>query len=286
MTTYGELRKEIYDYHKRRYPYIFEKWRWYSYRKFKANLYMNVSPLLTYLFIKTGVHPNAVTTTYALLGILGGILIAIPVKWFIIAGIILFYFRPFLDWSDGLLARVTQRISITGDILDYYGAQTGWVALWAGLGLYLANKSGNVIFFYLAPIIPSLLGLNLISSAKSRLYENHMLLKLESYIAGTKNRSTSLSNSNVAAKYPLVSRIFNFFQTLFEHNAGFVDLVCLIVLLESFLPFFISWIIFLAFLVWQILFFAAVFFMIARGGWAEKELQSKIEQIDRKESAT
>lgn len=34
MKTIAELRKEIYDYHRKYYAYIFEEWKWYSYRKF------------------------------------------------------------------------------------------------------------------------------------------------------------------------------------------------------------------------------------------------------------
>ncbi|MFC1904265.1 CDP-alcohol phosphatidyltransferase family protein [Chloroflexota bacterium] len=94
---------------------------------------------------------------------------------FILAGIILFYFIPFLDWSDGPLARVTKQTSVTGDILDPYGAYAGWGALWAGMGLYLASKSGEVIFFYLAPVIPVILALSIIPIAKNRLYDNYIV---------------------------------------------------------------------------------------------------------------
>lgn len=279
MKTVAELRKDMYDNNRKRFPYIFEEWKWYSYRKFKAKLYMNVSPVLAYLFMKVGISPNAVTVAYIVMGILGGIFLAIPIKWLILAGIILFYFRPFLDWADGLLARATKQTSITGDVLDPYGADSGWVALWAGLGLYLAAKSGEAVFFYLTPIIPVLFALNPVSSAKNRLYDNYIVKGIRGYIASNRIGKPTAANSDVATKHPLISRAFSFFQTLFEHNAGFVDLICLIILLELFLPIFISWLLYLVFLFWQILFFAAGFYTVARGGWVEKELQKKLEQI-------
>lgn len=299
MKTVTELRKEIFDYHRKGYSFIFDEWKWYSYRKLKAYLYLTLSPYLTYLFMRAKISPNAVTAAYAILGILGGIFLAIPIKWSILAGIILFYFRPFLDWSDGLLARETGRTSITGDILDNYGSYAGWVPLWAGLGLYVAEKSGNMgwflagrpvetIFLYLTPVIPVLLAINLMISAKNRLYDNYIVKSVRDYIqkGPGQNNSPVKTNSDPAIKYAKIKKIFNFIDKIFEHNAGSLDLLCLILLLELFLPFFISWTIFLAFLAWQIIYFAASFYMVARGGWAEKELKDKLEQINKEGPAS
>lgn len=279
MKTVAEFRKDIYAYQRKTHPYIFEEWKWYSYRKFKAKLYMNVSPWLAYLFMKAGIRPNTVTVAYALMGILGGIFLAIPIKWFILTGIIFFYFRPSLDWADGLLARATKQTSITGDVLDTYGALTGWVALWAGLGLYLASKSGEAIFFYLTPVIPAIFALNIFFSATNRLYGNHIVKGIRDYILNKQGQVPVQASSDVATKHPRVAQVIRFIERIFEHNAGFVDLICLIILLELFLPIFVSWVLFLAFLFWRILFFMASFYAVAKGGWVEKELQNKLEQI-------
>lgn len=287
MKTAAGFRKDIYDHNRKRFPYIFDEWKWYSYRKFKATLYMEVAPWLAYLFMKAKVRPNTVTVVYAVMGILGGIFLAIPIKWFILAGIIFFFFRPFLDWSDGLLARATNQTSITGDVLDPYGALTGWVALWAGMGLYVASKSGEVIFFYLTPIIPSIFALNIILFGQSRLYDNHIVEAIRNYIPKKQNNDMMLigANSDLVTKYPRIAKIMRTIGKIFEHNARTVDLICLVILLELLLPdFFISWILFLAFLVWQIVFFLAQFYRVAHGGWAEKELQEKLAQIHREES--
>lgn len=286
MTTFAEFRKDNYRYNRERYAYIFEKWKWYSYRKFKAKLYMNVGAWLAYLFMKAGIKPNTVTVAYAVAGILGGIFLAIPVKWFILAGIILFYFRPFLDWSDGTLARVTRQTSITGDVLDPYGAYAGWVALWAGMGLYLAGKSGEIIFFYLTPVLPAIFALGIISLAKNRLYDNYIAQSIRAYISDKQNQVPLQAISDAGSRHPKVSRLIGFINVIFEHNAGFVDLICLIILLELFLPVFVSWILYLVFLAWQVLLYLAIFYSVARGGWAERELQSKLEQIHKESSKT
>lgn len=287
MKTVAEFRKDIYDYHRKYYPYIFTEWKWYSYRKFKAKLYMIVSPWLAYLFMKAKITPNTVTVAYIVMGILGGIFLAIPIKWFILAGIILFYFRPFLDWADGLLARATNQTSITGDVLDPYGALVGWVALWAGMGLYVASKSGEVIFFYLTPIIPAIFALNIILFGQSRLFDKHIVEAIRDYIQ--KKHSPMMlitANSDLIIRYPKITKAIRALDKVFESNARTVDLICLVILLELLLPnFFISWYLFLAFLLWEIVLFWAQFYRVARGGWAETKLQNKLEQIHKEDSA-
>lgn len=285
MKTVSELRKDIYDYQRKTHPYIFTEWKWYSYRKFKAKLYMEVCPWLVYLFMKAGIRPNTVTAVYAVMGILGGIFLAIPIKWLILAGIVFFYFRPFLDWSDGLLARETKQTSITGDVLDSYGASAGWVALWAGMGLYLAGKSGEAIFFYLTPIIPVIFALNINASVKDRLYDSYLAKGIRDYISNKQNQVPIQANSDAETKHPRVAQVVKFVEESFAHNAGFVDLLCLIILLELFLPIFISWVLFLVFLLWKVVTFTAIFYVVARGGWIEKKLQNKLEQIHREDSA-
>ena len=296
LKTVTELRKFIYEYNRERFPYIFTQWKWYSYRKLKAKMYMNVSPFLTFLFMKMGISPNAITVSYAFLGILGGIFLAIPIKWFVLAGIILFYFRPFLDWSDGLLARFTGRISTTGDLLDNYGALAGWVPLWAGIGLYVAEKFGDMrllvagvsaehIFYFLTPVIPVLIAINVMTSAKNRLFDEHLAKTVRKSL-NKQDKAESTPDTKApepSAMFLKLWKIFSFISQIFEHNTRTVDIICLLILLELFLPFFISWVIFLAFLAWQIVFFIAGFYIVARGGWAEKEISDKLKPIHKEE---
>jgi phosphatidylglycerophosphate synthase len=299
MKTIAELRKEQYDYHRKYYAYIFDKWKWYSYRKFKARLYMNVCPYIVYLLMKTKIKPNTVTVVYALMGIVGGIFLAIPLKLFILVGIIFFSTRSFLDWSDGHYARETNQTSVTGAILDPYGAHVGWVALWIGIGLYLANKSIEGIVYltpdltlltsaifaniiYLIPVIPAIFAMNLILYARSRLYSDHIAKDRYSYNLQKKSNQNTVSNavnSDIMTKYPEITKAIRVINKIFEHNARTVDSICFIIFLELLFPIFVSWIVFLIFLVWQIVLFVATFYLVAKGGWAEKELQNKLEQI-------
>ena len=296
MKTIAELRKEIYDYHRKYYAYIFDEWKWYSYRKFKAKLYMETSAVLVHLLMKTRIKPNTITVVYAVLGILGGIFLAVPLKLFILTGIILFYFGPILDWSDGLLARETNQTSITGAILDPYGALTGWVALWVGLGLYVANKPIEGIIYltpnltpltstifaniiYLIPVIPAIFAMDIMKSARAELFTSHITKAMQNRLREKPNRADPRSihaKYGIEKEYPTMSKIIRSFYQIFEHNARTVDTICFIILLELLFPIFISWIVFLMFLLWQIVLFAGTFYMVAKGGWVEKELQDKI----------
>lgn len=301
MKAVADIRKEIYDYHTRYYSYIFE-WKWYSYRKFKAKLYMNVSAVLVYLLMRTKIKPNTITVVYAIMGILGGIFLAIPLKLSILIAIILFYFRPFLDWTDGPLARVTKQTSTTGAILDSYGALAGWIPLWVGMGLYLVNKSwGNTVFIspditfvtsaiikninYLVPVIPTLFAIDLMQCAYVELcHSKYMRETICNYAENQADRNSILNREdldNGAEDYAKVKRFVRQGGRIFEHNARTVDIICLILLLELLFPVFISWLLFLAFLLWRIIIFVGRFYIVAKGGWVEKELQSKIEEVNK-----
>lgn len=272
MKKVGDIRKDIYDYHRKYYSYIFDEWKWYHYRKFKAKLYMDVGAVLTYFFIKMKVKPNIVTLTYGIMGLVGGILLAIPLKMSILIGIALFYFSPFLDWSDGPLARETRQTSITGGVLDPYGALLNWVPLWAGIGLYVANRSGMHIFYYMAPIMPTIFAMDIFQFCRARLFEHcqHKHDIPEAQKVEVDFSSKKMSRITTAKK--LINRIF-------EHNAGTVDFICLVILVETFSQLFISWIIYLSFLAWQIIVFIYSLYRFGRGGWAEEKVQDKMRKL-------
>lgn len=278
MKTVTGLRTAIYDYHRRNYAYIFEEWRWYSYRRLKALMYMNVAPLLAYLFMKTGVKPNTVTLAYALLGIAGGILLAMPLKWLVLTGVAFFYFRPFLDWCDGLLARETGQTSVTGAVLDPFGAHVGWVALWVGMGFYLYSRSGELLFLYLLPVLPAIFAMNVVTSMKAALYDDHLLGAVRRSAAAPAANAAPAASASSGLR-SIVGQIVVYINSRFEHNAGFVDLICLVIVIELFLPIFVSWSIYFLFLGWQIVYFAILLYLVARGGWVEQQLEGKVNEL-------
>jgi hypothetical protein len=279
LKTIAELRKEQYKYNYELLPYLRE-WKKNPYTWFKAKLYMEASAVLVYLLLKTKIKANTVTIGYIAMGILGGILLAIPSKTTIFPAILLFYFRGILDWSDGHYARITKQTSITGDILDPYGAWAGWISLWVGLGLNVASKSGMMVFYYLVPVIPALWAGDIWSLARVRLFNKYV--SKDGFQEVINKSKEELLVSEIVQDKGIIStakKMFLLVSSIFEHRARFVDLICLILVVEMFSAIFISWFVFLAFLVWQIVAFAARFSWVAKGGTVERELQERVEAI-------
>ena len=287
MNSIRDLRKYHYEYRHKRFPFI-KEWKKNPYSCLKARLYIEGSVPLVYLLLKTKIKPNTVTIAYCLLGILGGILLAIPINVTILIAIFIFFLKGTLDWTDGFLAKIKEEISVTGDILDLYGAVLGAVAFQMGLGFYVAQKSGIALFYYLIPLIPLFYFGRLHYYAFSTLFRNHTTIeKIKEYskkdlpgdLIGLSGYRFS-DEEAISKKYGRVwGRLYNLIRNLLDDRARTVDFVCLLLLIEMFTPIFITWIIFLGFVIRQFLIFLASFYIIAKGNWAEKQLESKAKEI-------
>ncbi len=280
--TIRELRQEQYDRHSKLYPYI-NDWKKNPYTWFKARFYMEASALLVYFLLKTKIKPNTVTIVYGLLGLVGGILLAVPTKATILIAICIFFSKGILDWSDGHLARITNQTSVTGHILDTYGAFLGSLGFQIGLGFYVAQKSEIMLFYYLVPLIP------LFYAGKFHSYALSVLLS--KYITPEKIKEYNRKNlqeasANVDEKPDVdcskrYGKIYNLVKNFLDDRARTVDFVCVLLLLEMFTSVFVTWIIFLGFVTRQFLFFSTSFYMVSWRSWAEKQLENKIEEISR-----
>ena len=152
MNTLKDLRNQQYDYHRKQFPYLFDYIK-NPYSFLKAKFYMESSAVLVYLLLRTNIKPNTITIIYGLLGIVTGILLSIPNNYTIFIALIIAFTKGTLDWSDGHFARITGQTSLTGHILDVYGAHLNSLGLQIGLGLYIANNSDTLVFYYLVPLL-------------------------------------------------------------------------------------------------------------------------------------
>lgn len=280
--TIRELRQEQYDRHSKLYPYI-NDWKKNPYTWLKARFYMEASALLVYFLLKTKIKPNTVTIIYGLLGMIGGILLAVPTKTTILIAICIFFSKGILDWSDGHLARITNQTSIAGHILDGYGAFLGSLGLQVGLGFYVAQKSEMMLFYYLIPLIP------LFYATKLHSYAVHVLFN--EYITSEKTReynreilqekSANLDENTKAGFNKRYGKIHNLVKNFLDDRARTVDFICFLLLLEMYTSVFVTWIIFLGFIAKQFLIFLTSFYMVSWRNWAEKQLEDKIEEISR-----
>jgi|GEM_PF-1711205 len=283
MRSLKDIRKMQYEYHyKHELCQFFRDWKRAPYSYFRGIMWMEMSSLFVYFLQKTKVTPNALSVAYGLSGLVGGILLAISVKATILTAVFIFFFKAIFDWCDGLLARVTHRFSLVGDILDCYGAILGAMGLEIGLGFYVAHKSGMDLYYYLIPLIPLFFFGKLHSFVFYILYKNYITTEKLRELFGKQAQGRTVSSASVRPERVLsgaFEKIRIFSNNFLDHRSRTIDLICLLLLVEQFTSVFVTWIIFLGFVVKESLSFAASFYVVVKRGWAEKELEDKLKEI-------
>ena len=143
-----ELKEIIYNQQFKKFPYLKEfKKNPYSYLKGRYYIYCSI--FLVHFLLKTRITPNMVTLAYCFCGVIGCILLSIPNFYLNILGAVVFFNKSILDWSDGHLARIKYKATLTGHILDVYGGFLNSIGLTVGLGFFAFNQSGHEFLIYL-----------------------------------------------------------------------------------------------------------------------------------------
>jgi phosphatidylglycerophosphate synthase len=240
---------------------------------------METSAILVYLLSKTRIKPTSITVVYGLAGLAGGVLLAIPSKVTILIAVTIFFTKSILDWADGHLARITGQTSVTGAIIDPYGAFLGALGLQMGLGFYVAHKSGIMTFYYLTALIPFFYAARTYTYAFALLFRKHITgERMREYLdIGSSVTSDFKGSDEITGKGH--TRAIEFIRNFLDDRARTVDLVCLLILIEMFTPIFITWVIFLGFLLKQFVVFAASFYIVAKDDWAERQLAGKMREL-------
>ena len=267
----SDLRKQQHKYHDKLYPYI-NDWMRHPYTWFKARFYMESSAILVYWCLRFGIRPNTVTMVYISCGIVGGVLLAIPMKITIYLAIFIFFSKGIFDWSDGHLARITNQVSLRGGILDDYGAHINALGFWAGLGFYWVNITDSIIFYYLIPVLFFFYAADLYQYACLQIIQ-HASLESKEIL------SVDTSSENDVKRSPF--KLIRATTYIFEHLANIlrgsfpddrartVDLVCLLIILELNGGISLSWIIFSLFLLKKFILFIYSGYAIINKNWAE-----------------
>ena len=277
MKTYKELRNIQYEFQTQdilalgidinnfwKNPYTF----------FKIRMAIELSIPLVYCLQKTRITPNMVTITYALSGIIAGILLASTNKYAITLGLVIFFFSIVLDATDGQLARATGKTSLTGKILDPYAAHLGNLGFQLGLGFYVASY--NSFFFYLIPLIPFFYSAKLKGFAEALVFR--LLVKGEmKLISNDPEGNKTFSSKNKYADLDKYKNLYYAFNSFLDDRARTVDTISLIVILELFFSFQkITWIIFFLMVLKSSILFFINFFVIAKGGWIESRVKTTL----------
>jgi hypothetical protein len=266
--SYNELRAQQYSYNYNKYPEL-KKWRKNPYSFLKAILYMECSAIFVLLLLKTKIKPNTITMLYIISGIVGLILLSIPLKESIIISLIIFFLKGIFDWSDGHLARLTNQSSLSGHILDVFGAHVNELGFFIGIGFFNYNYLSIHNILHLIPIYPLLVTLNLVTFSKGILFDEHKMKRVSSgNNIDTFNQSKPLDNES-SIKSTLRVYIIKFLYSFLDSRARTVDLICLIVLFELYIPLRVTWIIFVFLVLKQLLITVGSFYIFLRDNWLE-----------------
>ena len=233
---------------------------------------MYSSVLLVFALLRTRITPNSVTIVYALLGIVVGVLLSIPNFYCNLLAVFIAFNKGILDWSDGHLARIKYKASLTGHLLDEYGAALNIIGFYIGLGFFVVHQTGYHFLIYTIPLIVFFNGEQFRTSASVS------IINSLSEIIKTEKNNTSIANgvSDTNSKENL-KRFLEWitkFGLILDGRARSTDLMLLIVLIdiyyESYLSLYVYGVVFFGLMAKFILSLV----LGVRRKWAEQVIQT------------
>jgi len=273
----SDLRKQQYQHNEETYPFITD-WKRNPYTNLKYRLHMEAGAILVYFLLKTNIRPNTITWVYIFSGIIGGILLAIPINTLIYISIFIFsILRITLDTADGHLARIRNQESLRGGFLDDYGGYINSLCFWTGLGFYVFHFSGLIIFYYLIPLLLFFFAADMYFFIGLQIIQEVVINRKQVLNKLNENRIHTSAHSNykiIRAMQYIFESISNFLRDSFpDDRSRTVDLVCLLIILELNGGISLSWIIFLLFFIKKFILFIYSIYAIVNKNWAEQIIQ-------------
>jgi phosphatidylglycerophosphate synthase len=113
-------------------------------------LYRPAGYAIAVLSEKIGLTPNTITLAGAVIGIIAGYLFYYPALPLTLIGIFLLMFSEALDSADGQLARMTNRKSRSGRILDGLATNFIFISIYISLSLRLMNEGASAFIWIFA----------------------------------------------------------------------------------------------------------------------------------------
>ena len=271
LLSLSELKKVMFSFELKKFPYL-NNFSSNPYTYIKARYYMYSSVLLVFALLRTRITPNSVTIVYALLGIVVGVLLSIPNFYCNLLAVFIAFNKGILDWSDGHLARIKYKASLTGHLLDEYGAALNIIGFYIGLGFFVVHQTGYHFLIYTIPLIVFFNGEQFRTSASVS------IINSLSEIIKTEKNNTSIANevSDTNSKENL-KRFLEWitkFGLILDGRARSTDLMLLIVLIdiyyESYLSLYVYGVIFFGLMAKFILSLV----LGVRRKWAEQVIQT------------
>ena len=156
MIRYSDLRQKSYlDRRGEHQTSLFDidTWKKNPYSCLKSRVYIELSIIFAYLLQFTAVTPNHVSLIYCLSGIIAGAFLVTDNNSLMIVGLLIFFLKGSIDWTDGLIARIKNQTSSVGHILDTWGSHIGTISLITSIGIYCFNLTSNNIYLFLTILI-------------------------------------------------------------------------------------------------------------------------------------
>lgn len=203
------------------------------YTYFKSRFYIETSALMVYFLQFTNISPNFITFFYSFLSLSVLFLLSSNNDSLILLSVILLFSKGTLDWADGLLARIQKKTSNLGFLLDNWGALIGSYSYLLGLGFYTYNKNNEIIFIFLGFLIIFIKAIDL------RNYAYHLAMY---YVFKEKNKKGFLKKLNLdkhssekkSKNKSSIIFLKNFIQNFLDERSRSIDLICLIILIDTF----------------------------------------------------
>ena len=116
----------------------------------------NYSVPFTYIFVKLGVSPNALTISSFFLCLIGFYFLSLGKYVYLLFGLFFFILFRIVDFSDGEVARIQNKKSVEGFYFDIISHYIFYLSLGLGLGFGLYRLYQNDIYIILGSIFTSL----------------------------------------------------------------------------------------------------------------------------------
>ena len=268
MIKYFDLRKKNYaDRKKRNDLFEFDIYNWKStpYSCLKARVYIELSTIFAFLTQFTSLTANHISLIYCICGLVAGTFLASNIDSLMITGLIIFFLKGSVDWTDGLVARIKNQTSPTGHILDTWGSHIGSVSLISSLGIYCYNNFFDEIYLILTIIILFLKNIDFKLFAYHQLFYELLNNEIEF------NKNLDKNKNEISKKENLAVLIVKNFM---DDRARTVDMICFLILLEIIYDFhFFSKIILTLYLLKAIILFIGIFYAYYYKGRIDKNIQ-------------
>lgn len=241
MVGLAELYRQQVEYNYGKSKYIKQFFR-YPYSFVKARYYMFFAALLVWFLQRTDIDPNSVTKVYIALGIISAIFLASGHSMLILLALFLIFSKGVVDWADGHLARLKKKQSLSGHILDIFGARVHSIAFFTALGFYQFQLHNEIWFLYLVCAYPISFGLLMHRFRYKYLFEQVQYAPIQ--INRQRNKSDLSSVRSTVSSNNILKLLEFAAINILDDRSRSIDLICLLILCDHFTTVQVSWVAF------------------------------------------